>query len=109
MPLDTTALTPSSTNPNGSPPPFFPSFYVTVESFFFNPDLLATPVTPTSPGGSRSKPPSPQPEAKSKKTNPLMELVETEKVYVDQLAGIIRVTSLMTSAVSLQCADGLSV
>lgn len=50
-------------------------------------------MTPTSPGGSPSHTPPPQPEAKSKKTNPLMELVETEKAYVDQLAGIIRVTS----------------
>lgn len=59
----------------------------------FTPDL-ARPSTPTGPNDSRSQPPSPQPEAKSKKTNPLTELVDTEKLYVDQLAGIIRVMPL---------------
>jgi hypothetical protein len=73
----------------------------------FTPDLT-TPMTPTSPGGSRSQQASPQPEAKSKKTNPLTELVETEKAYVDQLAGVIRVTSTDgLCSVFLRCADDL--
>ncbi|KAF9460804.1 hypothetical protein BDZ94DRAFT_1168832 [Collybia nuda] len=42
-----------------------------------------TPVTPSGPIISSS-------EAKSKKTNPLNDLIDTEKVYVDQLTGIIR-------------------
>ena len=92
-PLDADGLTPPSMNPNGPRLPFFVSFRVTIESFFSSLDLLTKPMTPTSPGGSPSYTPTPLPEAKSKKTNPLMELVETEKAYVDQLAGIIRVTS----------------
>lgn len=39
-----------------------------------------TPTTPTSPGG-----------GKSKKSNPLEDLINTEKTYVDCLTGIIRV------------------
>jgi hypothetical protein len=39
-------------------------------------------MTPSTPSGKR-------------KGNPLQDLVETEKVYVDQLTGIIRVRSLM--------------
>lgn len=32
---------------------------------------------------------------KAKKANPLTDLIDTEKVYVDQLAGIIRVRSFV--------------
>jgi hypothetical protein len=49
-----------------------------------------TPTTPTSPFVS-SAPPSPAADGKSKKSNPLIDLVETEKLYVEQLTGIIRV------------------
>jgi len=40
---------------------------------------------------------SPQPQAKqpsSKKPNPLVDLIDTEKTYVELLTGIIRVRSL---------------
>lgn len=49
-----------------------------------------TPTTPTSPT-SFSALPSPSADGKSKKSNPLIDLVETERLYVDQLTGIIRV------------------
>jgi len=49
-----------------------------------------TPTTPTSPSV-LSAPPSPAADGKSKKSNPLIDLVETEKLYVEQLTGIIRV------------------
>jgi len=93
VPLDANGLTPHSLDPNGPRLSFFLPSCATVESLFFALVLLTTPMTPTSPGGSPSHASSPLPEARSKKTNPLMELVETEKAYVDQLAGIIRVTS----------------
>ncbi|EIM92204.1 uncharacterized protein STEHIDRAFT_164534 [Stereum hirsutum FP-91666 SS1] len=48
-------------------------------------DLHALPPTPTSPSAS-----SISGEARVKKSNPLIDLIETEKVYVDQLTGIIR-------------------
>ena len=41
-----------------------------------------TPISPSSPGGAPKLP---------KKPNPLVDLVETEKTYVDLLGGIIRV------------------
>ena len=45
-------------------------------------------------------PPSPGVDPK-KKTNPLTDLIETEKEYVDRLAGIIRVRlSLVTNEVT---------
>ena len=110
VPLDTTDLMPSSLNPNGLYPPTLSFVFYSVSplSPSSTPELT-TPVTPTSTGGSRSQPPSPQPEARSKKTNPLTELVETEKIYVDQLAGIIRVrpTGYFYS-VPPECSDGLS-
>ncbi|KAI0788546.1 hypothetical protein C8Q75DRAFT_719820 [Abortiporus biennis] len=45
-------------------------------------------MTPT--GFHPSAPPSPSADGKPKKTNPLMDLIETEKVYVELLTGIIR-------------------
>lgn len=57
-----------------------------------------TPTTPTSPNVT-SAPPSPSTEGKPKKSNPLIDLIETEKVYVDQLTGIIRVCA--TASISL--------
>lgn len=44
-----------------------------------------SPASPTSPVASN--------ESKPKKSNPLIDLIETEKLYVDQLTGIIRVGS----------------
>lgn len=51
------------------------------------------PITPISPIGlGSSAPSSPGAEGKvKKKTNPLTDLIETEKVYVDLLTGIMRV------------------
>ncbi|KAG5648068.1 hypothetical protein DXG03_007103 [Asterophora parasitica] len=45
---------------------------------------LALPPTPTTPSSSSS------PDAKPRKSNPLSDLIDTEKTYVDQLTGIIR-------------------
>ncbi|THG98382.1 hypothetical protein EW026_g3805 [Hermanssonia centrifuga] len=47
------------------------------------------PITPISPVGSTPSSPSGAPRAR-KKVNPLTDLIETEKVYVDLLTGIIR-------------------
>lgn len=53
--------------------------------------LYVPPITPITPTDS-SIPPSPGGEGKSKKkVNPLTDLIETEKVYVDLLTGIMRV------------------
>ncbi|KAI0639797.1 hypothetical protein C8Q77DRAFT_1214236 [Trametes polyzona] len=48
-----------------------------------------TPLTPA-PGSLPSIPPSPSSEGKPKKANPLTDLIDTEKVYVELLTGIIR-------------------
>ncbi|KAK7694812.1 hypothetical protein QCA50_002000 [Cerrena zonata] len=53
--------------------------------------LSVQPITPISPVGVIAPaPPSPSAEPKPKKTNPLTDLVETEKIYVELLTGIIR-------------------
>ncbi|KAI0080080.1 hypothetical protein K474DRAFT_1590791 [Panus rudis PR-1116 ss-1] len=54
--------------------------------------LNVPPITPISPVGAIGPgvPRSPSSEGKPKKTNPLTDLVETEKTYVDLLTGIIR-------------------
>jgi hypothetical protein len=38
-----------------------------------------------------SIPASPSPDSRAKRANPLVDLIDTEKLYVDQLAGVIRV------------------
>lgn len=38
-----------------------------------------------------SVPPSPSADGRPKKVNPLTDLIDTEKIYVDTLTGIIRV------------------
>jgi hypothetical protein len=48
-----------------------------------------TPTTPTSPSGS-----TPTFDSKQKKSNPLIDLIDTERVYVEQLTGVIRVSPL---------------
>jgi len=48
-------------------------------------DLNSLPGTPTSP---------PSPDARAKRPNLLVDLIETEKLYVDQMAGVIRVRHL---------------
>ncbi|KAF9015261.1 hypothetical protein BDQ17DRAFT_1340752 [Cyathus striatus] len=48
------------------------------------PSGLRTPLTPTTPTTPSS------PDSKPKKANPLVDLIETEKIYVDQMTGIIR-------------------
>jgi len=50
-----------------------------------------TPMTPTSPAPTEGR------EGKSKRANPLTDLVETEKAFVEQLTGIIRVRILIRS------------
>lgn len=45
-------------------------------------DLNDHPSTPTSP---------PSPDARGKRPNLLVDLIETEKLFVDQMAGVIRV------------------
>ena len=55
--------------------------------------LHVPPLTPMTPIGSNhsSVPPSPSVDGRPKKTNPLTDLIDTEKTYVDLLTGIIRV------------------
>jgi hypothetical protein len=43
-----------------------------------------TPSTPASPSS---------PDLRAKRTNPLVDLIDTEKLYVEQLTGVIRVGS----------------
>jgi hypothetical protein len=50
-------------------------------SSYLQPHLADTPHTPMTPSG----------EGRKRKANPLNDLIDTEKVYVDQLTGIIRV------------------
>ncbi|KAH9837133.1 uncharacterized protein C8Q71DRAFT_586889 [Rhodofomes roseus] len=50
----------------------------------------ATPSTPSKGAQFATVPPSPGGDARGKKVNPLTDLIETEKEYVDRLAGIIR-------------------
>jgi ABC-type nitrate/sulfonate/bicarbonate transport system ATPase subunit len=45
-------------------------------------DLNPSPRTASSPSSS---------DGRAKRSNPLVDLIETEKIYVDQLSGIIRV------------------
>lgn len=52
------------------------------------PDLNSQPGTPTSP---------PSPDPRGKRPNLLVDLIETEKLYVDQMAGIIRVRFSLAS------------
>ncbi|CAL1695493.1 unnamed protein product [Somion occarium] len=72
----------------GVPPPINTSGGLSPNDY----GLSVPPITPISPVGAVSSgmPPSPSAEGKPKKTNPLTDLVETEKVYVDLLTGIIR-------------------
>ena len=55
-----------------------------------------TPITPISPTGSGFPTSLPPSDAKPKKSNPLVDLIETEKTYVDLLTGIIRVGFLVS-------------
>lgn len=50
----------------------------------------STPTTPTTPTDPNT--PTGEGSGRSKKTNPLTDLIETEKVYVELLTGIIRVS-----------------
>lgn len=52
--------------------------------------LGSAPLTPNS-AVSPSVPPSPSADGRPKKSNPLLDLIDTEKLYVDLLTGIIRV------------------
>ena len=63
-----------------------------------SPDSLSLPSVTSPPGSPMSfsnfAPPSPvsaTPAERPKKTNPFVDLIETEKIYVDTLSGIIRV------------------
>lgn len=54
--------------------------------------LGSAPLTPVTPMPGEMPPsPSAQSADKAKKSNPLTDLIETEKLYVEQLTGIIRV------------------
>ncbi|KAH9937083.1 uncharacterized protein B0H18DRAFT_1081365 [Fomitopsis serialis] len=52
--------------------------------------LRTTPTTPSRGAQYATVPPSPGGDARGKRANPLTDLIETEKEYVDRLAGIIR-------------------
>ena len=58
--------------------------------------LHVPPLTPMTPIGSThsSVPPSPSQDPRPRKVNPLTDLIETEKTYVEFLTGIIRVRPL---------------
>ena len=58
-----------------------------------SPALGSAPLTPLTPAPGTLPPPpaSPASEGKPKKANPLTDLIDTEKVYVESLTGIIRV------------------
>lgn len=53
----------------------------------------SSPGTPTAPDGSDISPTSPS-NTSGKRTNPLADLIATEKTYVELLTAIIRVSSL---------------
>jgi hypothetical protein len=55
-------------------------------------DLDNQPGTPISP---------PSPDPRGKRPNLLVDLIETEKLYVDQMAGIIRVRRLIASSAAI--------
>jgi hypothetical protein len=60
---------------------------LTIPSSLVSPTTSSGNVTPVSPmNPSEQKPP--------KKANPLVDLIDTEKVYVDLLGGIIRVSAI---------------
>lgn len=68
--------------------------YVRVEHYVTSTIALNVPLTPSTPTSPTSSgPSSPSGDGKSKKSNPLIDLIETEKLYVEQLTGIIRVRS----------------
>ncbi|KAI0068338.1 hypothetical protein BV25DRAFT_1875775 [Artomyces pyxidatus] len=67
-----------------STPPVLPPIDTSASLDSLSPGHNAIPTTPTHP------PSSPLPEGRAKKSNPLVDLIETEKTYVDQLTGIIR-------------------
>jgi hypothetical protein len=77
------------------PPQAGPSFLFFLSFISLIPSCLdfKSPHTPTSPNSSipPSVPPSPAPDGKLRRSNPLTDLIDTEKAYVDQLAGVIRV------------------
>ena len=58
------------------------------------------------PGSGTPSPASPaSPDPRARRTNPLVDLIDTEKLYVDQLTGIIRVgfPSRATGHLSRHC------
>ncbi|KAF5377436.1 hypothetical protein D9615_005323 [Tricholomella constricta] len=84
----------SSFNPPPPPPKSLddhphPPHLANLPSFNSFESGLALPLTPTTPV-TPSSPSIPSPDAKPRKSNPLNDLIETEKTYVDQLTGIIR-------------------
>lgn len=61
---------------------------------YTDPTQPMTPITPTG----LQPPRSPAADGKPKKVNPLTDLVETEKIYVDLLTGVIRVSIFATAS-----------
>ncbi|KAI0936527.1 hypothetical protein AcV5_004640 [Taiwanofungus camphoratus] len=66
-----------------------PQIDVSASLHAFHPALGSAPLTPNS-AVSPSVPPSPSADGRPKKSNPLLDLIDTEKLYVDLLTGIIR-------------------
>lgn len=65
------------------PPPLPPSSGSSPDAAIRLPSTPTIPITPLSPSFS-------SPDVKPKKANPLNDLIDTEKTYVDQLTGVIR-------------------
>ena len=73
------------------PLPRIPNDSLGIGPFLASPTTTSGDIIPASPA-------SPGREHKSsKKPNPLVDLIETERVYVDLLSGIIRVSTMFTT------------
>ncbi|KAF7339399.1 hypothetical protein MSAN_02153800 [Mycena sanguinolenta] len=83
---------PSDFDPSSPPPPPPKGFHgapldlLPPSAPFLGSNISELPMTPATP----MSPISPESEAKQKRANPLTDLIDTEKSYVDQLTGIIR-------------------
>ncbi|KAF7306995.1 hypothetical protein MIND_00492300 [Mycena indigotica] len=76
---------PSSSSPPSLPPKGFNGSHLDIRPSMGTYDASSLPASPMSPTGVETSL-----EAKQRRANPLTDLIDTEKSYVDQLTGIIR-------------------